>query len=94
MRRWTANGDIIDTVSSRHARSVKCVATSFDGRYTASGSYGGTVDIFDHVEGEWIGRLRRPTASGISSLTWCGEREKFLAASYDGSVYQVPVHED
>jgi WD40 repeat protein len=93
MRRWRRDGVPIDTIATRHPKSIKCVATSEDGRYTASGSYAGTVDVYDHRGACWQGRLRRLTLRGVSSLTWCSERGAFFAAGYDGHVYEVNVHE-
>jgi WD40 repeat protein len=92
MRRWKPDGQHIDTIATRHAKSIKCVATSADGRYTATGSYAGTVDVFGHREGRWMGRLRRLTLRGVSSLTWCTQRAAFCAAGYDGHIYEVPCH--
>jgi len=94
MRRWHPDGQLIDTVKTRHPKSIKCCASSKDGRFTASGSYAGTVDVFDHSASRWVGRMRRLTTRGISSLAWCDRRGEFLAAGYDGNVYEVAVHAD
>lgn len=94
MRRWRPDGEPIDTIRTRHSKSIKCCASSKDGRYTASGSYAGTVDVYDHTSSRWVGRMRRLTTRGISSLTWCDRRGQFLAAGYDGNVYEVAVHAD
>jgi WD40 repeat protein len=55
-----------------------------------TGSYGGTLALFDLVEKQWS-PLSRPTTAGISSITWDQARRAFLAASYDGSIYAVPT---
>lgn len=94
LRLWTQSGVAAGTIRTRHEKSVKCVATSDDHRYCASGSYGGTIDIIEQATRRWVGSLRRPTTAGISSITWCASRESFLAASYDGSIYEVSHHED
>ena len=94
MRCWNNECELEASISTRHHKSVKCVSTSKDGRYSASGSYGGTIDIYDHQEKCWNGPLRRPTMAGISSIAWNAERQSFVAASYDGYVYEICIHED
>jgi toxoflavin biosynthesis protein ToxC len=94
MRRWRTDGQHIDTIRTRHLKSIKCCASSKDGRFTASGSYAGTVDVYDHRSSRWSGRTRRLTERGVSSLTWCNHRGQFLAAGYDGNVYEVAVNAD
>ncbi|WP_236240608.1 WD40 repeat domain-containing protein [Streptomyces sp. CC228A] len=73
-----------------HDHSVKCVSTSPDGRYVATGSYSGAVCVFDTRTGTWPVALR-PTTAGVSSLCHDPARGVFLAGSYDGRVYDVPV---
>jgi WD40 repeat protein len=87
LRLWTEDGARI--IPSRHRFSIKCVASNADGNLIATGSYGGTVDVFDVEAGTWLGSVSRPTAAGVSSLTWHEGRCVFLAASYDGNVYPV-----
>jgi toxoflavin biosynthesis protein ToxC len=94
LRWWTREGAPAGVIRTRHEKSVKCVATSDDQRYCATGSYGGTIDIIEQATTHWVGALRRPTIAGISSITWCTARGSFLAASYDGYVYEVFPHED
>lgn len=93
LRWWTQEGEPAGLIHTRHEKSVKCVATSDDQRFCATGSYGGTIDIIDQTTSDWIGALHRPTMAGISSITWCRVRRSFLAASYDGNVYEVFPHE-
>lgn len=93
LRWWTREGAARGMIRTRHEKSVKCVATSDDQRYCATGSYGGTIDIIEQATSCWLGALRRPTMAGISSITWCTARRSFLAASYDGCVYEVFPHE-
>ena len=53
-----------------------------------TGSYGGTLALFDLVEKRWT-ELHRPTDAGVSSIAWDGGARRFLAASYDGGIYTV-----
>ena len=76
---------VIDTP---HQNSIKCVAASDDGRYVATGSYVGEVAIYDCVERHWV-EHRRPTAAGISCLTYDTLRRRFVGSSYDGRIYTV-----
>ncbi|MGG1948172.1 WD40 repeat domain-containing protein [Trinickia sp. NRRL B-1857] len=88
MRIWQKGGaQMIDTP---HQRSIKCVATSPDGRYIASGSYSGVVAIYDMIEARWVAE-NRPTASGISSICSGLVPGTFLMGSYDGHVYELDV---
>ncbi|CDG22349.1 putative WD-repeat family protein [Xenorhabdus poinarii G6] len=74
--------------SSPHKNSIKCIACSEDERHIATGSYGGTVAIFDFVERKWV-KLVKPTTSGISCITYCKKMKSFIASSYDGQVYYI-----
>ncbi|MBN3492186.1 WD40 repeat domain-containing protein [Vibrio neptunius] len=74
--------------SSPHMNSIKCIASSEDKRYLATGSYGGSVAVFDTVERKWA-PLTKPTTSGISSLIYCNDKQSFVASSYDGQAYVI-----
>lgn len=76
---------VIDTT---HPNSIKCVAADPEGRLIATGSYHGHVKIYDRTAGRWTAE-ERPTMFGISSLCHDPGRGRFLAASYDGSVYEI-----
>lgn len=78
-------------IPSRHTHSIKCIASNDDGNFIATGSYGGTVDIYDCTAREWLGNVRKVSAAGISSLTWDDEKQRFLASSYDGRIYAVEL---
>lgn len=91
LRVWDdARATIVDTP---HDHSIKCVAASVNGRYIASGSYFGCVAIYDLESLVWT-TITRPTAAGISSLSFDAGRGHFLASSYDGQVYEVEVRVD
>lgn len=79
------------TVPSRHKHSIKCIASNETGMFIATGSYGGTVDIYDCQAKQWLGTLHKVSAAGISSLAWCADQEHFLASSYDGHIYQIKI---
>ncbi len=73
---------------SPHPNSVKCLVASADGRMLMSGSYGGTVAAFDLHHRRWL-PMRRPTSAGISALTYRAARQRFVASSYDGELYEL-----
>jgi WD40 repeat protein len=91
LRLWSTQAGLQQKIPSRHKFSIKCIASSSNGRLIATGSYGGTVDVFDCDAGQWRGGLQRPTMSGISSLAWNESQGEFLAASYDGAVHGIPI---
>ncbi len=73
---------------SPHPNSVKCISISDDKSRILTGSYGGTVAMFDLTQKRWT-KFERPTMAGISSITW-DPQGQFLASSYDGHIY--PIH--
>ncbi len=88
LRLWL--GDTTEVHETPHANSIKCIAASPDGQTIATGSYGGTIALFDLKKRRWTDFVR-PTASGISSLAANGEMPGFLASSYDGKLYSVGI---
>jgi len=86
LRIWSDEG--AQVYPSPHLNSVKCISISDDKSRLLTGSYGGTVAMFDLKEKRWT-KFERPTMSGISSITW-DSKGQFLASSYDGHVY--PIH--
>jgi WD40 repeat protein len=86
LRIWSDEG--AQVYPSPHLNSVKCINISDDKSRLLTGSYGGTVAMFDLKEKRWT-KFERPTMSGISSITW-DSKGQFLASSYDGHVY--PIH--
>lgn len=87
LRLWAPDftATVVDTP---HTHSIKCVASCGEGRQVATGSYDGSVRIYDTWRRRWTVDIR-PTASGISSLTFREDNRTFLASSYDGCIYQV-----
>lgn len=73
-----------------HPNSVKCIAASPCGRWVASGSYGGTIALFDRAASTFL-PMQRISKAGISALCWSVTHGTFLAASYDGAVHSIPV---
>jgi toxoflavin biosynthesis protein ToxC len=83
---WNGKGH--ESYSSPHFNSVKCMGINASRSHILTGSYGGTVALFDLNKRQWA-HLERPTMAGISDITWDAQDEVFLAASYDGHVYPV-----
>src|SRR4029077_12293017 len=78
------------TYPSPHRNSIKCIAASKDGRWIGTGSYGGSVAIFDARNRAWE-KFERPSASGISCIA-IGKRDgEFVATSYDGRIHSISV---
>jgi WD40 repeat protein len=86
LRIWGA--DKTEVYPSPHPNSVRSIDVNADRTAVLTGSYGGTVAMFDLIRRCWIS-LDRLTTSGISSIAWNGAHQGFLAASYDGSIYEV-----
>jgi toxoflavin biosynthesis protein ToxC len=89
LRIWAADRTVT-VVDTPHRHSIKCVCADGGGRYVATGGYDGSIAVYDLARGTWP-VTARPTASGISSMSFDARREVFLASSYDGTVYEVPV---
>jgi WD40 repeat protein len=87
LRLWSENGQT-GCVDAPHNNSVKCIALSNNGKYLATGSYGGSVAIYSLDESEWV-VIEHPSSSGISSIAACGDG--FIASSYDGEVHSLRV---
>ncbi|MES2207366.1 MAG: WD40 repeat domain-containing protein [Pseudomonadota bacterium] len=77
-----------EVVDTPHERSIKCIASSSCGGRVATGSYSGTIAIYDVASKAWKEYVR-PTMSGISSLYFDSAQNVFIASSYDGNVYRV-----
>ena len=88
LRIWV--GETVDIHDSPHANSIKCMAANEDRSAILTGSYGGTLALFDLAERRWT-VFHRPTMAGISAIAWDRTGRRFLAASYDGHLYPVPA---
>jgi WD40 repeat protein len=88
LRLWLADGDI--AIETPHPNSVKCIAASPCGRWIASGSYGGTVVVFDRASMAFL-PLSRISKAGIAALCWSERGGGFLAAAYDGTIHRQPL---
>jgi WD40 repeat protein len=77
-------------VSTPHDHSIKCVAVLGPAHWIATGSYDGKVAIYDWVRDEWP-VVQQVSRFGISSLAADEAAGKFLATSYDGNLYRLPV---
>ena len=73
-----------------HPNSVKALAASPCGRFVASGSYGGTVAVFDRALRAFL-PMRWISKAGISALCWSTRAGGFVAADYAGSLRDLPI---
>ncbi|MDE9465127.1 WD40 repeat domain-containing protein [Xenorhabdus bovienii] len=89
LRIWSPNHQT-DVIATPHTHSLKCVAAGVNGRYIATGSYNGRVAIYDRIDNLWVINVWVTTA-GVSSLSYDPITHVFLASSYDGNVYHIPL---
>ena len=87
LRLWLPEGE--PAFLTPHPNSVKSLASSPCGRWLASGSYGGTVAVFDRTHSAFE-PMQRISKAGIAALCWSEFGQGFVAASYDGEVHAVP----
>jgi WD40 repeat protein len=73
-----------------HPNSVKALAASPCGRWIASGSYGGTVVIFDRADNSFA-PMQRISKAGIAALCWSTRAGAFVAADYAGALHIVAL---
>lgn len=78
----------IETYPTPHRHSVKSITASGDRRLIATGSYGGTIAVFDLNSRSWV-TSEKPTTSGISCICYEPSTQRFLASSYDGRIYPI-----
>ena len=83
---WNDQG--VQTYLSPHPNSIKCMAIDDEKSHILTGSYGGTLALFDLRSKAWA-QFERPTSAGISDITWHNVQQQFLAASYDGNIYPL-----
>jgi len=88
LRLWLPDRDV--AIETPHPNSVKCVAASPCGRWIASGSYSGTVALFDRATMAFL-PLQRLGTAGISALGWSGRNGGFLAADYGGTIHDIAL---
>jgi WD40 repeat protein len=88
LRLWLPEGAL--AIATPHPNSVKCLAASPCGRWIASGSYGGTLAVFDRNTMGFVS-MARISKAGVAALCWSARANGFVAASYDGGVQAVPL---
>ena len=88
LRLWTRAGDA--AFATPHPNSVKSLAASPCGRWIASGSYGGTIAVFNRAAETFL-PLRRISKAGISALCWSARAGTFVAADYAGALHAFPT---
>lgn len=88
LRLWLPGGDV--AIETPHPNSVKALAGSPCGRWLISGSYGGTVVVYDRAIMAFL-PMRRISKAGISALVWSGRDGGFVAADYEGALHVVAL---
>ncbi|QNQ08503.1 WD40 repeat domain-containing protein [Sphingomonas alpina] len=90
LRLWTDSG--CRAIPTPHDHSIKCVAALDGARRIATGSYDGKVAIYDLAADDWP-IVRQISRFGISSLMADDAANAFIATSYDGQFYRIPMAE-
>lgn len=78
-------------IATPHVNSIKCVCATPDGRVIATGSYTGSIALYDLQTARWL-RQVRPTPTGISALCYDTCSARFLASSYDGQIHAIATN--
>ncbi len=78
---------LLEEIKTPHLNSMKCIAVDSSMRFIATGSYTGTVAVYDQQSSQWSSHLL--TRAGISSLCYDEINHQFIAGSYDGNVYHI-----
>lgn len=84
------NDQDVEVFASPHLNSIKCIAIDDTKTHLLTGSYGGSLALFDLENKTWS-QFARPTTAGISDITWDASQQQFLAASYDGHIYPLRI---
>jgi WD40 repeat protein len=71
---------------SGHSSGIASVAFSPDGKTLASGSYEGTVILWDLATGKLIGQLLSGHTNVVSSVAFSPDGKTLASGSYDGTV--------
>ncbi|HEX3786589.1 MAG TPA: WD40 repeat domain-containing protein [Pseudonocardiaceae bacterium] len=89
LRLWDAafTGESLPTPLTH---SIKCVSADTTGNVIALGAYDGHVAVYDRTARRWT-EHSHPTAAGISAMAFDADHGRFLASSYDGRVYPIPM---
>jgi WD40 repeat protein len=92
LRLWlpTGEGGGDHAFATPHPNSVKALAASPCGRWLASGSYGGTIALFDRADSSFA-PLQRISEAGIAALCWSSRAGAFIAADYAGALHTVAL---
>ncbi|HMQ11118.1 MAG TPA: WD40 repeat domain-containing protein [Oligoflexia bacterium] len=88
IRFWSINS--IEKISSPHSHSIKCISTDLEKNWLATGSYDGTVCIYNLKQSKFVNKLSL-SSSGISSIHSSNIDKTFIASSYNGLLYQVHI---
>lgn len=87
LRLWAGVGEC-EVIDTPHQNSIKCIASSHDGRFIATGGYFGTVAVYDVENRAWTTQIR-PSSAGISSICAVPQANAFLCSSYDGEIHEI-----
>ncbi len=78
---WESNSGTLEG----HSKCVYSVTWSLDGKYLASGSWDGTVIIWDANSGEIIKSLKEHS-DGVNSVSWSPDGKYLASGSWDNTV--------
>lgn len=80
-----------EIIYTPHKYSIKSLAVSKDREWIATGSYRGILCVYKLENKHWY--EHKLTDSGISSLAFDEVNQGFIASSYDGNLYFLPLSE-
>lgn len=80
----------IEVIDTPHDHSIKSICTDPSGNYIATGSYYGQIGVYHRIRRQWL-KFEKISSSGISCLTFDQNKDQFLAGSYNGNIYAVPM---
>lgn len=65
---------------------VACVGISPDGAMAVSGSYGGTIRVWDSMTGKELSKIQRQGYSGVNHLSFTPDGQNLIAVHTDGQI--------